>query len=131
MGAVFRAVIRPVGAVLACIVLLSGCGSGSFEKEMNAIAFPTSWQLATTTAKDGCFPLADPYCPSVTRYLLTLADLVAVYQDARAAVAAVGFDIEDISPRCDGVPDGPRCAFFARKNGFRVDLTIYPPGENV
>jgi hypothetical protein len=99
---------------------------------MDAIAFPSSWEFGKTTIKDGCSPLGDPYCPSVTRYVLAGEDLVSVYAEARAAVAAAGFgQIQDISPHCDGVAGGPSCGLFAQKNGARLDLNVYAPGQDV
>jgi hypothetical protein len=119
------------GAALAAAMIVSGCGSDAVEHAMAAVSFPSSWEVAKTIAKSGCFPLGDPHCPSATEYFRTPADLVAVYQDARAAVAAEGYAIEDGRPACDGVPDGPRCWLMGRKSGIRLEVTVYEPGRDV
>jgi len=125
---------RLVGAALAAIVFLSGCGADAMGQEMASVGFPSTWEVAKTTTNSGCVPLGDPHCPSATEYLITPPDLLAVYQAAREAVAAEGYEIEDVRPRCDAPDPGPglpRCWLFAHKNGFRLDLNVYAPGTDV
>ena len=101
------------------------------EAELGSLTFPSSWEQVKATTKSGCVPLGDPYCPSATTYLVTPPDLLDVYQAARDAVAANGYEIRDFTPHCEGVPDLPPCSFTAHKNGFTLDLNVYNPGEDV
>jgi hypothetical protein len=123
--------VKPRAAVLAALIVVSGCGSGGVEQELASVGFPPTWEVAKTTTNNGCVPLGDPYCPSATAYLVTPPDLLTVYQAARDAIAADGYEIRDFTHDCDGVPDLPPCSFTAHRNGFNLDLNVYNPGEDV
>ena len=99
---------------------------------MDALAFPDTWSVAKTVSKGGCIALADPMCPSVTRYMHAPGSMASALADARSAFVAAGFTETDVlSPNCDAITSGAVCTVTATKDALRADANIWPPGRDV
>lgn len=140
-GAILDALLRaarPIVAVAlaACLV---ACGSGAagaqqFEAVLDELEPPETWELAHTEvlAEDavrGCIRLANPNCPSVTRYYLVAPLPADAYQEALELTTSAGFAIEaETRPACDAPPTGPVCGFVASRDDAQVAVSILRRG---
>jgi hypothetical protein len=120
----------------ACIV---ACGSGAagaqrFEAVLDELEPPATWDLAHTEvlAEDavrGCIRLANPNCPSVTRYYLVTPQPGDAYGEVLELVTAAGFTIEaETRPACDPPPPGPVCRFVASRDDAILAVSIFRRG---
>ena len=99
---------------------------------------PSAWQVVKTITRGnggetGCVQLADPMCPSVTRYYIVPGALPDLYQQARTALVQSGFgEIEDHSPNCDALTyGGPLCSLLTTKDDVLIQISLYPSDQNV
>ena len=98
-----------VSVALAFALLVAACAGDvdPYRAAVEALPFPAAWQVTKTITRGnggetGCVQLADPMCPSVTRYYSVPGALPDLYQQARAALVQGGFgDVRDNAPNCD------------------------------
>lgn len=125
-----------VVAVLAAILCL-GCNpdTSAYQAAIDGVHFPATWQLADTIERGGahpCVPVANPYCPSITRYFRVDRTLVEAFQDAKTALVNGGFKVaEEIRPACEIVSADPPCWIEATLDTFTINVQFNPPGVTV
>jgi hypothetical protein len=125
-----------LGLFLAAM-LVARCGGdpGPFQETIDALSLPQTWETAKTTVKGGalgCIAIDDFYCPSVRRYYLAAGTPPGVFQDARRAILALGFgDLFESAPECDRNTNGAICLLSARLGKVRIEVNIYPPGQDL
>ncbi|MBI3751573.1 MAG: hypothetical protein HY263_07960 [Chloroflexi bacterium] len=128
---------RAVVALLLPCLLLAACGGDPkpYQAAIDSLSMPASWQVARTVVKGGsspCVSLADAYCPSAWRYYLPTGALPDLFQDARKAVVDAGFtDLFEGHPNCDLKSNGAVCVITATRGDVRLEINLYPPGEDV
>jgi hypothetical protein len=130
--------MRGIGVLLIVLTLLaSGCGGDAtpFQAAIDDLPLPSSWQVANTAVKggsNGCIQIANPYCPSVTRYYTVSGKLPDMFQEAKSAIVAAGFGhVEELFPNCDLNTNGALCSINATKGDLRMEVNLYPPGDDV
>lgn len=123
--------------VAAMTLLVGGCGGGSapLQAAVDELTLPSTWEVAKTVVQggsSGCIAIANPNCPSVTRYFVVTGDLPDLFQEARTAVVAGGFSgLEELSPECDRDTSGAPCGINATKGDIRIQIDLYRPGQDV
>jgi hypothetical protein len=123
--------------VVLLVLLVSGCGGdpAPFQSAVDGLAFPSTWEVAKTVVKggsSGCMAVANPYCPSVTRYFTVTGDLPDLFQSAKRAIVADGFgNLEESFPTCDLDTNGAPCSITATKGDLRIEVNLYRPGDDV
>jgi len=76
--------------------------------------------------------MANPYCPSITRYFRVDRTLVDAYQDAKTALVGGGFTVtEENHPTCEVVSADPPCWIDATLGTLTIDVQLNPPGVKV
>ena len=129
-----------VSVALAFALLVAACAGDvdPYRAAVEALPFPTAWQVTKTITRGnggetGCVQLADPMCPSVTRYHSVPGALPDLYQQARAALVQGGFgDVRDFAPNCDWLTyGGPLCSLLATNGDVLIQINLYPSDENV
>ena len=133
-----RAFIVPLALAFALIVAACAGDVDPYRSAVEALPLPSAWQVMKTIARGnggetGCVQLADPMCPSVTRYYSVPGALPDLYQQARTALVQTGLgDIEDHWPSCDALTyRGPLCSLLATHGDVRIQIALYPSDENV
>jgi hypothetical protein len=124
--------------MIALLFSLAGCSGDArpLQSAMDSIVFPPSWETARTVVKSGesgCpIAIADPYCPSVTRYFVVDGDLPSLLEAAKGAIVAQGFgDVQELTPTCDRETTGALCSLDAAKGDIQIEIDLYPPGKDV
>ncbi len=129
-----------VSVALAFALLVAACAGDvdPYRAAVEALPFPAAWQVTKTITRGnggetGCVQLADPMCPSVTRYYSVTGALPDLYQQARTALVQSGFGkIEDHWPSCDALTyRGPLCSLLTTKGDVLIQIALYPSDENV
>lgn len=125
--------------VLSYGLLLGACAGpvDPYRAAVDELPLPSAWHATKTIARGeggetGCVQLANPMCPSVTRYYSVPGELPDLYQQARAAVVQSGFaDVQDVSPNCDLLTNGALCTIVARGDDVQIAVNLYPAGQDV
>ena len=124
-----------VGGLFAVLILAPGPSAAQMEAVANDLDVPADWQLAHTTIRapgtlGGCIRLMDQRCPSVTRYYFAGGPAIDVYGDAKAMLAAAGFEVgQEYGPACDLPPSGEACGFYATAERAIIDISVHNPGS--
>ena len=131
---------RFIATAMALALAVAGCAGpdvSPYVVAVDGLVLPTTWQVTKTVSRGtggnaGCVQLADPMCPSVTRYYSAPGPLPDLYQDARSDVLAAGFgDLVDSHPECDLETNAARCSMAATHGEVRIEIYLFPDGQDV
>ena len=123
--------------VVVLAVLIGGCGAdpAPLQAAVDGLPLPPSWQVAKTVVEggsSGCVTIANPNCPSVFRYYAVSGDLPDLFQQARTALVAEGYEgLEELSPNCDRNTDSSPCGLSATKGHIKIAVDLFRPGRDV
>lgn len=129
--------LRIAATTFLTAALVSGCGGSvaPLQSAADTLQFPATWTVLTSVEQGGstgCVSLANPSCPSVFRYFGVSGDLPTLYQEAKSAITAAGYEgLAEICPACDRNTDSSPCGMSASKGGVKVAVDLFRSGRDV
>jgi hypothetical protein len=123
-------------AALVVVNLVSACSPpvSRYQARQNGLAIPSDWQRVTEmiAAPGTSIPCSSivPGCPRVSRYYSVPGTPADAYSQGKAIVGRAGFAVDHDSPNCLPPPASPACGFDATRDGDRVEINAYNPGDD-
>jgi hypothetical protein len=122
---------------LVIAFLATGCGGppvSHYQALQDGLSIPSDWQRVTETiaapgASITCASIL-PGCPRVSRYYSVPGTPADAYAQGKQMLTGAGFAIDHDSSDCLPPPASPACGMSATRDGDRVEVNAYNPGDD-